>query len=116
MLVWPAQLRNRTATQKGKSRAGRALLGGVLLVRRHEGQVPNRGALSSMGYLFCWDDLCGVSFPEFGTIGGTMDSKKLVFLVAAAGSIFMAFLGVIFEQYWLCASPFVLLLFFWAVK
>ena len=45
-----------------------------------------------------------------------MDSKKLIFLVAAAGSILMAFLGVIFEQYWLCASPFVLLLFFWAVK
>ena len=69
-----------------------------------------------MGSLLWGDDLCGLSFSEFGAIGGTMDSKKLIFLVAAAGSILMAFLGVIFKQYWLCASPFALLLFFWAVK
>src|SRR3989304_8849360 len=113
MLVWPAQLRNRTATQKGKSRAGRALLGGVLRVRRHEGPTPNRGASSAMGCFLCGDDLCGLSFPEFRTIGDIMNEKKLVFVVAAGGTVFLAFMGIAFEQYWLCASPILLLLLFW---
>ena len=45
-----------------------------------------------------------------------MNEKKLVFVVAAGGTVFLAFMGIAFEQYWLCASPILLLLLFWAMK
>ena len=45
-----------------------------------------------------------------------MNEKKLVFVLAAGGTIFLAFMGIVFEQYWLCASPVLLLLLFWAMK
>ena len=69
-----------------------------------------------MGDLLCRNNLCGLSFSEFRTIGDIMNEKKLVFVVAAGGTVFLAFMGIAFEQYWLCASPILLLLLFWAMK